>query len=46
MSLHLGAFVLSKSKRNMNIFIHPYNSLLTNDLYDTDTDSLIVEKKL
>ena len=33
MPLHLGAFVLSNSKRIMNSFIHPNNGFYTNDVY-------------
>ena len=43
--LHLGAFVLSNSKRIMNNFIHAINGFYTNDLYYTDTDSLYIENK-
>ena len=45
MPLHLGAFVLSNSKRNMNNFIHAINGFYTNDVYYTDTDSLYIENK-
>ena len=45
MPLHLGAFVLSNSKRIMNKFIHAINGFYTNDVYYTDTDSLYIEKK-
>ena len=45
MPLHLGAFVLSNSKRIMNNFIHAINGFYTNDAYYTDTDSLYIEKK-
>ena len=45
MPLHLGAFVLSNSKRIMNNFIHANNGLYTNDLYYTDTDSFYIENK-
>ena len=45
MLLHLGAFVLSNSKRIMNNFIHAINGFYTNDVYFTDTDSLYIEKK-
>ena len=45
MPLHLGAFVLSNSKRIMNNFIHAINGFYTNDVYYTDTDSLYIEKK-
>ena len=40
MPLHLGAFVLSNSKRIMNKFIHAIDGFYTNDIYYTDTDSL------
>ena len=43
--LHLGSFVLSKSKRYMNNFIHAINEFYTNDLYYEDTDSMYVENK-
>ena len=43
--LHLGAFVLSNSKRFMNIFVHAINGFYTNELYHADTDSLYVENK-
>ena len=45
MPLHLGAFVLSNSKRNMNNFIHAINGFYTNDVYCTDTDSLNIKNK-
>ena len=45
MPLHLGAFVLSNSKRIMNNFIHAINGFYTNDVYYTDTDSLYFENK-
>ena len=45
MPLHLGAFVLSSSKRIMNNFKHAINGFYTNDVYYTDTDSLYIEKK-
>ena len=45
MPLHLGAFVLSNSKRIMNNFIHAINGFYTNDLYYRDTDSLYIENK-
>ena len=45
MPLHSGAFVLSNSKRIMNIFIHAINGFYTNDVYYTDTDSLYIENK-
>ena len=45
MPLHLGAFVLSNSKRIMNDFIHAIGGFYTNDVYYTDTDSLYIENK-
>ena len=45
MPLHLRAFVLSNSKRNMNNFIHAIDGFYSNDVYFTDTDSLYLENK-
>ena len=45
MPLHLGAFVLSNSKRIMNNFIHAIDGFYTNDVYYTDTDSLYIGNK-
>ena len=45
MPLHLGAFVLSNSKRIMNNFIHAINGFYTNDVYYTDTDIFYIENK-
>ena len=45
MPLHLGAFVLSNSKRIMNNFIHAIDGFYTNDVYYTDCDSLYIENK-
>ena len=45
MLLHLGAFVLSNSKRIMNNFIHATDGFHSNDDYYTDTDSLYIENK-
>ena len=45
MPLHLGAFVLSNSKRNMNNFKNAIDGFYTNDVYYTDTDSLYIENK-
>ena len=42
---HLGAFVISNSKRIMTNFIHAINGFYTNDVYYTDTDSLYIENK-
>ena len=46
MPLHLRAFVLSNSKRNMKNFIHAIDGFCTDDVYYTDTDSLYIENKL
>ena len=46
MSLHLGSFVLSNSKRIMNSFIHPFIGFYTNVLDYTDTDGLYIKNKL
>ena len=43
--LHLGAFILSNSKRIMNSFIHALDGFFTNDVYYTDTDSLYIKNK-
>ena len=45
MPLHLGASVLSNSKRIMNNFIHAIDGVYSNDVYYTDTDSLYIENK-
>ena len=45
MTLHLGAFVLSTSKRIMNNLRHAIIGFYTNDAYYTDTDSLYTENK-
>ena len=45
MPLHLGAFVLSNSKRIMNIFIHAIGAFHINGVYYTDCDCLYIEKK-
>ena len=42
---HIGAFVLSNSKRIMKNFIDAINGFFTNDVYYTDTDSLHIENK-
>ena len=39
-SLHLGAFVLSNSKRNTYNFVDAIAGFYTNNVYYTDTDSL------
>ena len=41
----LGAFLLSNSKRIMNIFIREINGFYNNSIYYTDCDSLYIEKK-
>ena len=40
MPLHLGACVLSNTKRIKNNFVHAINGFYTDDVYYTDTDSL------
>ena len=45
MPLHLGAFVISNSKRIMNNYIDAINGFHTNDVYYTDSDSLYIENK-
>ena len=45
MPLHLGAFLLSNSKRTVNNFIHAINGFHTNGVYYEDTDSLYIENK-
>ena len=45
MHLHLGAFVLSKSKRIMNKFIHAVNAFYLNYVFYPVTDSLYIENK-
>ena len=45
MPLETGGFVLSNSRRIMNLFIHANNGFYTNDIYYIDTDSLYNEKK-
>ena len=45
MLLHLGAFVLSNSKRIMNNFNHAIDGFYTNEIYYTDTDSLYIKNK-
>ena len=45
MPLHLGAFVLSNSKRIMNNILHAMGGFYTNDVCYTDTDSLYTENK-
>ena len=42
---HLGAFILSNSKRIMNNFIREINGFYNNSIYFGDTDSLYIEKK-
>ena len=45
MPLHVGAFVLSNSKRTMNNFIHAIDGFYTNDLYHEYTVSMFIENK-
>ena len=42
---HLGAFLLSNSKRIMNNFIREINGFYNNSIYYGDTNSLYIEKK-
>ena len=41
---HLGAFILSNSKRIMNNFIREINGFYNNSIYDGDMDSMYMEK--
>ena len=43
MPLHLGAFVLSNSKRIMNKYIQAVDGFFSKDVYYTDTDSLYIK---
>ena len=43
--IHLWAFILINSKRNMNNFIREINGFHNNSIYYGDTDSLYIEKK-
>ena len=45
MPLHLGAVVLSNSKRIMNNFTLAIDGFYSNDVYYTDTGSLYIENK-
>ena len=42
---HLGAFILSNSKRIMNNFIREINGFYNNSIYYGDTDSLYIEER-
>ena len=42
---HLGAFILSNSKRILNKFIRKIDGFYTKNVYYTDTDSLYIAKK-
>ena len=42
---HLGAFILSNSKRIKNNFIRKINGFYNNSIYYGDTDSMYIEKK-
>ena len=42
---HLGAFILSNTKRIMNNFIREINGFYINSIYYGDTDSLYIKKK-
>ena len=43
---HLGAFIVSNSKRILNNFIREINGFYNNSTYYGDTDSLYIEKKI
>ena len=43
---HMGAFILSNSKRIMNYFIRETNRFYFNSIYHGDTDSLCIEKNI
>ena len=45
MPFHLGAFVLSNSRRIMNSFIREIDGFCINIIYYTHTDSMYIEKK-
>ena len=45
MPSHLGAFILSNSKRIMNNFVRIIDGFKNNSVYYQDTDSLYIEKK-
>ena len=45
MPLHLGACVVSNSKRILNNFIHAIGGFYTNDVHYTDCDTLYIENK-
>ena len=42
---HLGAFILSNSKRILKTFIREINGFYNNSIYYGDTDSLYIEEK-
>ena len=42
---HLGAFILSNSKRIMNNFMRENNGFYINSIYYGDTDRVYIEKK-
>ena len=43
--LHIGSFVLSNSKRIMNMFIHAIKGFYTNEVFYTDTDAVYIASK-
>ena len=45
MPLETGDFVLSNSRRIMNLILHAINGFYTKDFYYTDTDILYIENK-
>ena len=46
LALHLGAFILTDSKRIMNNFIREINVFYIINIHCTDTDSLYIEEKI
>ena len=42
---HLGAFIFSKGKRNMNKFTREFNRFYNNSIYYGDADNLHIEKR-
>ena len=45
LSSHLGAFIFSNSKRNINNFVREINGPYNKSIYYRDTDSVCIEKK-
>ena len=46
MPLHLGAFVLSNSKKTMNNFVEAIGGIKNNDAFHKNTDSLLTKKSI